>query len=337
METVYEYISYYKNLTFDESQFNDMDNIVFCTLSYLPLNNIVQDTPLSTIFSKTKITNETSIVQNSLKLLNQIYNSKRYKDIKLSNYINIVDSKTQFSALTIRFGKRNCYIAYRGTDTSIIGWKEDFELAYTYPVPAQILAVKYLKDTLKITDKVIYVGGHSKGGNLAMAAAMEIDAGTFKKRKTIYNNDGPGFLPNEFNSTKYKRMQTKLKMFIPEESVVGILLENTNNYTVIKSRASGLKAHDLTTWICFGEFLKIGRQSKISKELQEKLNSWLKKENNQKKEMIVENLFKIIQSTGTNDIKNIKIPTIKQLVNEVKGMDNESKRLLLNTLTSLIK
>lgn len=338
METVFDYIKYYKNITFEESNFNDMDNIVFCTLSYLPLNNItIENTTLDVIFSKIKNNTDKSIVQNSLKVLKEIYNTKRYKTIQLSNYINIVDEQTQFSALTIRFGKGNCFVAYRGTDTSIIGWKEDFELSYTYPVPAQKLAYKYLKETIKFSDKNIYVGGHSKGGNLAMAAALEIEENIFKKIKNIYNNDGPGFLQEEYTTQKFKRVETKLKTFIPEESIVGILLENTSNYTVIKSKAIGIKQHDLTTWLCFGPFLKQGRLSVFSKELKIKINSWLQNSDNNKKETIVKNLFKIIQSTGATDLKDFKKINFKTIVNEVTGVDTEVKQLLLNTLTSFIK
>jgi len=120
MGTVYDYVKYYKNLSFEESKFNDMDNIVFCTLAYLPLDGAVfkEEIKLPIVFSKIKDTQDKSIVDKSLKLLKEIYNSKRYKDIRLSNYINIVDNNTQFAAVTIRFGKGNCYVAYRGTDTS---------------------------------------------------------------------------------------------------------------------------------------------------------------------------------------------------------------------------
>jgi len=197
--------------------------------------------------------------------------------------------------------------------------------------------MSYLKKTIRFSDKTIYVGGHSKGGNLAMASVMEIDENIFKKIKVIYNNDGPGFLKEEYNSKKFKHMQTKLKMFIPEESVVGILLDNTDDYIVVKSKAIGIKSHDLTTWICFGCFLKEGRLSVFSKELKEKINLWLQNSDNQKKELIVENLFKIIQSTGAKELKEIKIPNVKTILSEIKEIDSDSKQLLLNTLASFIK
>jgi len=323
METVYEYIKYYKNITFEEIKFNDMDNIVFCTLSYLPLTTTKKEgTKLSEVYNTLKQEDEKSIVKNSLKLLNEIQNSIRYKNIKLYNYVNIIDENTQFSAITIRFGKGNCFVAYRGTDTSIIGWKEDFELSYTYPVPAQNLAYKYLKNTIKLTDKTIYVGGHSKGGNLALAAAMEIDNNILKKIKTIYNNDGPGFLEREYTSYKFNRIKNKIKMFIPQESIVGILLNNIDNYIVVKSNAIGIKQHDLTTWLCFGTFLKQGRQTNLSKELKSRINSWLEHKDDKKKKMIIESLFNIIQSTGTTDLKDIKLPNIKTIINNIdKGIE----------------
>ena len=170
-----------------------------------------------------------------------------------------------------------------------------------------------------------------------MTAAMEVDQNIQKKIKTIYNNDGPGFLKEEYNSKKFKRISQKIKMFIPEESIVGILLETPPNYTVIKSKNKGIKSHDLTSWICFGGFLKKGRLSIFSKELKEKINTWLQNEKPQTKEIIVENLFNIINLTGAKDFKEIKLPTVNQIINELKEIDITTKEILKNTISSIIK
>ena len=170
-----------------------------------------------------------------------------------------------------------------------------------------------------------------------MAAVLEIEGNIFKKIKTIYNNDGPGFLEKECQTKQFKKMESKLKIFIPEESIVGILLENSPNYTVIKSKAIGVKQHDLTTWLCFGPFLKQGKLSISSKELKTKINSWLQNSDNNKKQKIVETLFKVIQSTGVSDFKELKTLNFKKLLSEVTEIDKSAKKLLLNTLTSFIK
>lgn len=342
MKTLVDYLDYYNNISFKDVPFNDMDNIVFSTLVYLPLENILIDNDTLYDISK-KVTyikgvNKNSMPYKALKLLDQIVSGQRYKEISLYNLVSIVDNQTQFCAVTIRFDKNKCHVAFRGTDNSIIGWKENFDLSYMYPVPAQMEATNYLKRTIKWNDKKIYVGGHSKGGNLAMASVMETDNSIYKKIVTIYNNDGPGFLTKEFNSDKFKKMSLKLKMFLPEESIVGILLNN-GDYQVVKSKERGVYQHDLTTWECFGGFLTKGRLSNYSKKTQDQILLWLDKTDNQNKRKLVETFFKIISDTGITEfkqLKQLKLSQVSSMVKDAQNIDEASKQLLLNTLMNLI-
>lgn len=343
MTTIYDYLKYYNNIPFEESRFNDIDNLIFSILVYLPLKNIMNENTYSIqkIYEKLNQSPDKNKARSlsgvAVEILKVIVEGKRYKNVTFSNYANIVDDKTQFNALTFRFGKNECYIAFKGTDNSLSGWKENFELSYKYPVIAQTLAADYLKQNVKFTDKIVYVGGHSKGGNLAMASVMETDKKTYNKIKTIFNNDGPGFLKEQFDSDKYQNIAKKLKNFVPEESTVGILLLN-DNYTYIKSSAKGIMQHNPATWNCFGPFLINGKLSTPSIKIQQQLNSWNEKNSSENKELMINKIFDILKESGVEyfyQLKNIKYTQLITMINDAKEIDEESKMILTNMLKGL--
>ena len=346
MKTMFDYLDYYKELSFEDYPFNDMDNLVFSTLIYLPLKKINSkkdmtiDEVANFVLSKSEIKNTSkSIKWSAIKVLECILNSKRYGDVMFCNYVSILDDKTQFGAVTFRFGKNNCYIAFKGTDNSLTGWKEDLELSYIYPVMAQSLAVSYLKDTLRFSDKVVYVGGHSKGGNLAMASVMESDKKVFDRIKTVYNNDGPGFKKKQFESSKYRKMSSKLKMFIPEESLVGILLYNFDNYLVVKSNEVSIMQHYPTSWGCFGQFFEKGKLSKNSIKMKNEILNFLDNTSDKNKKCMVDTFFDVLKKSGIKyfyEVKNLKFSDFSLLVKEAKGVDEESKKILLEMVKKLI-
>lgn len=342
MNTVLEYIKYYKNEDYNTCPFNDMDNIIFSILSYLPLDGFNQKT--LTIEDISKILLQKSNTLRSMKkvafnVLDKIKNSPRYSSAIISNYISILDDKTQFSAMTIRYAKGQCYVAYRGTDNSLIGWQENLELAYKYPTNCQKHAIEYLNNTIKFSDKIIYVGGHSKGGNLAMTAAMEANSNIFKRIKYVYNNDGPGFAKAQFNSLKYDKMQKKLKMFIPEESSVGILLLNTENYKVVKSKEHGPYQHYPTNWLCFGQFLEPGKLSKYSLKIQKQINDYALETDDKDKEIMVKGLFDILKGSNIKyfyEVKDMSFKEFSDLVKNANNVDEKAKEAIITMVKSLI-
>ena len=341
MKTVFDYINYYKNKDYDECPFNDMDNIIFSIIAYLPLDNI--EKPSITINEISKIlgqkqTNIRSMKKVALKVLENIKDSPRYSNIIISKYISIL-GETQFSAMTIRYKEKECYVAYRGTDNSLIGWRENLELGYKYPTNCQKYAIDYLKNTITPKDKIIYVGGHSKGGNLAMTAAMETTNTIFNKIKTIYNNDGPGFKKEEYNSEKYNKMQTKLKTFIPEESMVGVLLLSNEKYTIVKSKDHGPYQHYPSNWLCFGQFLEPGKLSKYSKKIQKQINDYIKETADENKKLMVDTLFDVLEKQNIKyfyEVKNISFKEFSDLIKDVKGVDEKSKEVIIQMLKGLL-
>ena len=326
---VNDYVNYYKNISFDDYKWNDVDNLVCAAFAYLPLGQ----REINGLFLPNKVLKKSN--HPAAGLLFEVLDSIRYNGLELWDYVNIVNDETQFGAITIRLNDI-CYVAFRGTDNSITGWKEDFELGYNYPVPAQRLAKDYLVNHINEDDKLIYVGGHSKGGNLAMASVLEIDDDIFKRIKFVYNNDGPGFLEKVFNSSGFLRLEKKLKMFLPEESVVGILLNNTNRYQVVKSKESGFKQHDLFSWLCFGGILVNGKLSAFSIKAKKIFNNWLEKQDLEKRKRLVEGFFGLLKLTGAKNFNDLKLSNINKLLSKI-NIDDLEKKVLKDVISIFIK
>lgn len=344
MNNIDTYIEYYKDKTFTECLFNDIDNLIFSMLAYLPIENEAFKTEkklseVEKLLSKTDVKKLSKTPASAINILKQISTSKRFEEATISNPVSILNNETQFSAITIRFGVFDCYVSFKGTDTSIIGWKENFDLSYKYPTPAVKFAIDYLQNTIKFIDKNIYVGGHSKGGNLAMASSMSQPSEIFNKIKHVYNNDGPGFLDKEFESEKYKRMAKKLTVFVPEESVVGILLNNSN-VSVIKSSAFSISQHYPTTWQCFGQFLIKGKLSASSEKIRQELNEWINDTTTENREMLINTFFDVLKESKITDFKQLsklKPSEINEMFNKTKNIDDHTKNILLSTIKMFFK
>ena len=224
-------------------ELNNLDALVFSRLVYLHLEKIEDKLPIAIHELKKYL----SIMKNNkydTELILLLSSSIRYKNILLTRFQSILDEKKeeQFAALTIKFKPNNLFVAYRGTTKNLIAYKEDLNMSYEI-VPAQIDALNYLNKENGFNN--LYLGGHSKGGNLAMYAG--INANILKRImiKKIYNFDGQGFLEI---TNKFKRMSSKIINFIPETSIFGELMYNNTLKHVIKSSKKGIEAHNIYTW-----------------------------------------------------------------------------------------
>ncbi len=345
MATIKEYLKYYKNLTFEECNFNINDVILFSELSYINWYNIVpsNNNKITLEEAGKRYLNEnkdrlSAFMQSNVSNLKEMIESKRYSNIYLGNYESIIDKEKQFGALCIYFEPRKVFISFEGTDGTVIGWKEDFVLGYHFPIMSQKCAISYINKVVTNKDKEIYIGGHSKGGNLAMTASMYCDNKIFRRIKTIYNLDGPGFKEKEFNST-YKKIMPKLKMYVPEQSIIGMLLYNTDNYYVLKSTATGIMQHDCNTWECFGSFLLEGTLSKISIKLDKKIKDWNKKYDDDELETMITTFFSILEENNIKnfiELKSLKWSQIVSILNKVKSIDEDTRKLYTEALKELI-
>lgn len=346
MATIKDYLKYYKNLSFKENKLNINDVIIFTELSYIDWSNIVPSNSnkitlkeaFATYLEFKKDIYLTNYMKSNVSNMKDIYNSIRYKDIYLSNYKKIVDNEKQFGAITVHFDDK-VFISFMGTNGTVIGWKEDLSLAYSFPVEAQKYAIDYLNNVITPDDNKILVGGHSKGGNLAMTSVMYTKENIFNRIETIYNLDGPGFRDKEYTSNNFKKIVPKLQIYVPEDTIVGMLLNTPNNKYIVKSITRGVLSHDVNTWQCFGDFLEKGKQSKLSITIDNRIKSWYKNYNDKEMKTMINAIFNILENNNIKEfkeIKKLKWNQIVKIINEVNEIDSATKKLYIDTIKDLI-
>ncbi len=243
--------------------------------------------------------------------------------------------------MTLFLPNNKIFISYRGTDNTIIGWKEDLNMFFKSHTPSEVSALKYLEDVASTHFGKIILCGHSKGGTLAMYAGILAKPSTKKRIIKIYNNDGPG-LPDEIIETdNYSSMVNKIETFIPQDSVFGLLLNHKEKSSVVKSTAKGLLEHDIYSWQIAGKnFIKLENTTEISKLINKMIKNWFKDIDPEKREKTIEVIFEVIFSTNIENFRDLKkdwFNHAKTILNSYKGIDNETKKIVLQVLKDLIK
>ena len=350
METIQNYLNEYGKYTFLEKEFNEVDNVILSLLSYTNFKGIVPGIRLGKVtlkeasdkffarYSKKEIDNNMISVRNANYLLKDLANTNRYKDLLLYNYKYKVTHDMQFGALCIMLPDKKVYISYEGTDSYVSGWEEDFMLTYMFPTNAQKEAVKYLNKVIGLLSPKIYVGGHSKGGNLAMVAAMYVRPIVRHKIINVFNNDGPGLRKREFESKEFERIKPKLITYVPKYCLVGMLLRHTNQYIVVDSKNKNILQHDATSWLVEGNKFKRDEISDFSKRVEKGVITWLEKLDDKKREHFVTSVFSILEKAGITDlmeIKESKLTSILKIIKEAKNLDKETKDMLVTGFKDL--
>jgi hypothetical protein len=290
--TLYDYLNWRGDLSFQEAPLNDVDNLIFSLISYLDFKGIVPETQsesaipvraaVNAMLARNpdikKFTMGVMVPKEILTLARAIKDTRRFRNVEIRAHVNVIDTEkeTQFSATTFFPGNGSMMVTFRGTDDTIIGWKENFNMSFLPVVPAQKSAVEYLNDAARYFDGPIYVNGHSKGGNLAVYAAVCCNDDVKKRIIQVWNNDGPGFRKDLLKSEQYLEMRPNIRTLVPQTAVIGMLLEHDENYTVIKSAQAGLMQHNGLTWeVMGGSFIHLSDVDGESKRLDKTLNHWI--------------------------------------------------------------
>ncbi len=349
MANIYDYIKWRGDLTFKKDPFNEIDGLILSRFSYLPLEKLIREEKTITIEKLNKKLNDTKITTKDLLwkddelLLPELAKTNRFKNIRIKNYVNKVSKieEKQFSAVTLFLPNNKIFISYRGTDNTIVGWKEDLNMFFKSNTPSEVSALNYLEDVASTHFGKIILGGHSKGGTLAMYAGILAKPSTKKRIIKIYNNDGPG-LPDEIIETdNYSSMVNKIETFIPQDSVFGLLLNHKEKSSVVKSTAKGLLEHDIYSWQIAGKnFIKLENTTEISKLINKMIKNWFKDIDPEKREKTIEVIFEVIFSTNIENFRDLKkdwFNHAKTILNSYKGIDNETKKIVLQVLKDLIK
>lgn len=343
LKNIYNYVDTYGSVLFDKKPFNDLDNVVFSYLSYLDFTNtkinngkcnlreIGKEYLSKNVFKKVA---KTGIAQKgAYKLLEIIVNKKRYKNIILSDYVYDANRDMQFSAITFNISDKLKCIYFEGTDELVSGWKEDCYMASSFPVPSQIEAIKYVNKHINIFGPRVIVGGHSKGGNLALVASMFLRSYKRFKLVSVYNNDGPGLRNNQFYSKRYNKVKSKLIHIVPDYSMVGVLLNN-DVYNVIKSNKKNILAHDMATWIVNDDEFVSSELSLKSRKLEKNILYWVNTHSDEEIIRTTNNLFNVLEDEHIDDtLKLLKLRNIIRISHRFLNLDKETKDLIVELIT----
>ena len=268
--------------------------------------------------------------------------SERFADVKLCCFQNTVSEEyyMQFAALTFILPDNSIFVSYRGTDDSLIGWKEDFHMMFESPVPSQIKAVEYLKDVAGRLPGDIRIGGHSKGGNLSIWASVNCDGDVRKRIRNVYCNDGPGFNIDFYSQKHYSEISDRIVKLVPESSAVGIMFEDNGDYEIIRSREKNFYQHDPFSWeVKKNSFVRSPERSSFGKKTDDILKRWLSSMSIEERRFFTDTVFDIIFSTNAKtltDLNSARMKSAAIAAHTMRNMDKETRKKLLQFLRRFI-
>ncbi|MBR5128025.1 MAG: DUF2974 domain-containing protein [Roseburia sp.] len=356
MANILDYLDWRGDLTFDQSPFNEVDNLLLSQLVYVDLEGIVPGpesrekirvAEASRIFFAThdeqKILEKVSMTKTAMYVLKKMAESERYKDALLGGYVNdiSIEEQSQFAVLCVYLGDRSLFVAFSGTDDTIVGWRENFNMGYLSATPGQRKAVAYLNNMVGIGQWRVRVGGHSKGGNLAVYSAVHCRPIIKRKIISVYSNDGPGFSKEMVASEAYQEMLPKIKTIIPESSIVGLILEHEEDVEVVKSTNVGMGQHDAMSWEVLGtRFVYTDKVAEQSVFIDETMRAWLMELDAVQREIIVEAVFEILDELNirtVDDFTHLKFSDLQEANKIRKNLPAGTQELLAHAIKLLFK
>ena len=319
---IYEYIDEFGDKTFDERPFNEVDGLVLAELAYLSFENLIGWTAPELTLSELSV-HKKNLVQHSyfssgnVNLIKSAATSSRFQKIKVGwtdSYYN-EEQIVQFAAVTYELGNGTAVVTFRGTDESIVGWKEDFNMAFISEIPAQTLAVDYLNKVADRESGNLIVCGHSKGGNLAVYSSVFCQEITKSRISAIYNFDGPGFNEKIFTKPEYVALKNRIHKIVPHDSLIGILLEHENDYKVVPCKSAGIGQHNPFTWKVKDEtsFREKRRTTVSSKRFDNTMYNFVNQLSNEERKTFVNGLFAVIEGSGAKYLSELRDAPLKRL------------------------
>jgi hypothetical protein len=348
MSNVCEYVKWRGDLTLKQSKFNEIDALILTRLSYFPFDQLIQPNEEATVeelskrFEKADKSTMKILWEDDNELFPLMGKSERFGKMSVTQYVNKINAEQekQFSATTVILPDNTIFVTYRGTDATIVGWKEDFNMCFKSHIASQKDAVEYLNMVSKKYKRLIRIGGHSKGGNLAVYAAMFTNSKVKKRIINIYNNDGPGFDDEIIKTKEYKEILPKVHTYIPQSSVIGRLLNHEEKYTVVQSIQKGIMQHDLYSWQLEGkEFICLEKVTNGSEIFDKTLKEWLINITPEQRGIVIDTAFDILNTTEVEYFSELKknwFLNIRLMLGRYKNLDDESKKVISEIVQKLV-
>ena len=370
MGNLFDYLDWRGDVPFTVDPFNEVDNLVLSELAYVDFSGIVpepvhENIPAAYILSAESMLPSVSIMEvcerfwqlhteeevkksgtlyrRAPMILRKLCSGARFGNMRLGGYVNQIsrERNEQMAAVTCFLDDGAVYVAFRGTDDTIVGWKEDFSFSFLDKTEGQRSAAEYLTKYFNTAEKIpLRVGGHSKGGNFSVFAAAFCTKAVRDRIQRVYSNDGPGFLREVTESDGYREILPRVKSILPEESVFGLLLENTENPLVVQSTQKGIWQHDALSWVVLrNRFQRAPGLAESSILLGKSLDAWIGGMSMEERKEFVDIVFSLLEGTGAENVSEItgdQFHSIHELVRAYRNMSGEEKNKLRQSIGRLI-
>jgi hypothetical protein len=315
---LFDYLKWRGDLSFETSPFNHIDGMILSRFSYAPFG-LVQSEKGDFFCSLKEITEkllkdprleESVLMEDDVELIRQLSESPRFSNLGIGGYVDLYDrtNEWQFSAITIRISEGEYGIAYRGTDNTLVGWKEDLNMAFEFPIASQRFAKEYLELFAEKYPGSYDLMGHSKGGNLATYAAAFCSETVQENIRAVYNYDGPGFDESVLAEEGFRRMEKRMHTYVPQGSIVGMLFGHNEEYRIVHSmEIRELFQHNTYSWeVCGPDFVYEDSTTQNSRNLDRTMKNWLASMDKRQRELFVEALYSVVADTNARTIHDVK-------------------------------
>jgi hypothetical protein len=353
MGTVLDYLKEYGDYTLEEKPFSEVDSLILSQFSYLKFDGMAPGpkdgraaVSLEELMEHEKYDSmyaDERYRKDNTALFLGMYRSRRFRDTRIYNYVNQIDldNEMQFSAVTILLPNGICYVAFRGTDETIVGWKEDLNLAFSGPVPGQRMSVEYLECAAGTIEGDFYMGGHSKGGNLAVYAAMNCAKEVRDRILMIYDHDGPGFRPEVRKQGDYEGIAGRIRKTVPRSSLVGMLLYSDGEYEVVESKTIGLAQHNPYTWLVRDDTFQIVNEIHLGRKfMDEALNQWILSLSQEEMHIFVDTFYQVVLASETDNLIDFTANWAKSLHKigtALKEIDPQTGKAIIQIMRALFE
>ncbi|MCR4588385.1 MAG: DUF2974 domain-containing protein [Lachnospiraceae bacterium] len=356
MANFIDYLDWRGDLSFQEAPFNEVDALLLSYLSYVNFDEVLPGVDRKgaasgislskareqffTIHRLDDFKKDRSFIRLAPYLLDCMGATRRFGSILLSNYVNHIDirEEVQFSAVRMDLGNARLretpqesfdnliYISFRGTDDTIIGWKEDFNISYL-TVPAEQESIDYVNTILKDNTDPVIMGGHSKGAHLAIYAAARSNENIRHSVRLAYNFDGPGFHRDFLESAEMREISGRVRRFVPEDSVIGMLLDHNIPPVIVQSNGKGILQHDPFTWQLMGTaFVTCGKLGKLGTLMDKTFTEWIAQVEPSQRKVFIDDLFSVLEASGAQTLTELYSGNAKSYLAMVKRLDKLDDR-----------
>ncbi|BAL00038.1 hypothetical protein OBV_28390 [Oscillibacter valericigenes Sjm18-20] len=347
MANLMDYLDWRGDLTFLQAPFNEVDNLILAELAFADLRGIVpgvgegEGVALRDAAARYFADGRDKVLESSVlvpelipSMLEKMCASVRFGSLILNCYEEHLDEvrAEQFAAITVELPKRSAYLSFRGTDDTLVGWKEDFDMALLDTVPSQLRAADYTKRAARrYKGWKLYLGGHSKGGNLAVYSAVNCGKAVQNRLIAVYNNDGPGFRETLVSREEHRRVADRIFTILPKSSVVGLLMEHEEDLIVVDSTQVGVMQHDGFSWCVRGpEFARMDDLTGV--ETNDKaLKEWVNSLDQEQREKFTNALFEVLSASGAATLAEMRSQGTKSaaaILKAMVGLDKETRAAL---------